>query len=541
MLLSLVWRAQAQGPFGQVYTVLQANCASAYCHSNSAKAGNLDLEGAGGNANAVYTALYNQLPANETARAKGHKLVYPGDPYRSFLFRKCNQGLDPDTQLDANEGADMPNGGQLNNKDKELIRQWILWGAKNTGDLIDTEVIRRYYDEGGINSTPERPGKPKVGEGQQIHMGPFFLAEGKEDEFRLKYHLDNPEPLELIKSSCYIGPGYSHHFIAYQFVKDANLYGEGLRREFEFKDDRVFVGAYQKVDSTVLPPKSAIPLAANTVLDLNSHYINASNKVLACHVYYNIHLQPAGIALVPMYTELVPNIAFVILGNNQPMTFNSNYTANGETRHFWMITSHTHSRGKAFEFTDRVTNKKIFSASHAGGNPDSTYIGYDYAHPPSRYFLPTYPVDMSTGKGLKMTATYQYNGAGVKTWGFTSEDEMMLGMVQYAYEPLTPEDVTEVAQPLANAQINAALLPNPVAGQARLRLNIADPQLLNKPLTLQWIDMNGRTLQTQNLPAATDPNNYFPIDTQNLPAGLYYYTVAIDGQPVANGKASVIK
>ena len=118
--------------FGQstalaVYDIVQTNCANAYCHSNGTQAGGLDLEGAGNNLSEkvedVYNKVYNVAPNNAEAAAKGNKLIYPGDPYRSHLFRKINNGLSPDVQLSSGEGSEMPLGGSMSDEEIENLNR----------------------------------------------------------------------------------------------------------------------------------------------------------------------------------------------------------------------------------------------------------------------------------------------------------------------------------------------------------------------------------------------------------------------------------
>ena len=171
LLLIVAFHTSGQSTARKVYDVLQTNCANAYCHSSSSQAGGLDLEGSGGNINAkiqdVYNNLYDVNPSNAEAASKGHKLIYPGDPYRSYLFRKVNNCLSPDVVLESTEGADMPIGGSMTDEDIELVRQWILYGSPLGGDVVNTTLIDDFYQNGGIESVPNPPAPPA--NGFQVH------------------------------------------------------------------------------------------------------------------------------------------------------------------------------------------------------------------------------------------------------------------------------------------------------------------------------------------------------------------------------------
>ena len=100
---------KAQTTYKQVYTILQSNCATSNCHNNIDMAGSLDLEGVGANPtdkeDNVHANLFKVVPGNTVAASKDNYRVYPGDPYRSFLFRKISDGFSEDNPLEAGEGS----------------------------------------------------------------------------------------------------------------------------------------------------------------------------------------------------------------------------------------------------------------------------------------------------------------------------------------------------------------------------------------------------------------------------------------------------
>ncbi len=88
--------------FEKVYNIIEENCAS--CHSPGNESG-LVLSGS---SSEIFDALYNISPVNDAASDKGYKTVYPGDPYKSFLFSKINNDLALDVSLAADEGTPCP-------------------------------------------------------------------------------------------------------------------------------------------------------------------------------------------------------------------------------------------------------------------------------------------------------------------------------------------------------------------------------------------------------------------------------------------------
>ncbi len=176
-LISL--NATAQDTYQQVYSLFQANC-TVGCHGNGGTSGNLDLYG-GGDAAVVYDNIVGINPVNPTALSKGYKRIYPGHPEKSFLLRKCSYNAwDDYYPIEVAEGNSMPDGQPVLEKEEvELIRQWILFGAKETGQAVDPQLLYDYYH---VNGKPRQatPPAPAEGEGFQLRMGPFFLAPQQE-------------------------------------------------------------------------------------------------------------------------------------------------------------------------------------------------------------------------------------------------------------------------------------------------------------------------------------------------------------------------
>ena len=193
----------------RVYQIFQQKCAS--CHDHASPEAGLDLEGAGATeaarAQSVYNNLYLKTPANTYAAGKGYKYIYPGRPDRSFLFRKINNGLETTIQLHAQEMQPMPADNQpaLTDVEKELIRQWVLYGAPATGEVVSEALLTNYYNNGGLRAFPAgAPEAPAPDEGFQLKMGPFYLPPGGELEYFLKHELDLPENLEVTRlANCF--------------------------------------------------------------------------------------------------------------------------------------------------------------------------------------------------------------------------------------------------------------------------------------------------------------------------------------------------
>jgi mono/diheme cytochrome c family protein len=183
--ISFIVNAQTTSTYEQVYNIFQQKCAA--CHNSASFSGQMDLSGSPAT---VYSNIVNKVPANPIAAGKGYKRIEPGNPHRSFILKKINNGLDSDVSLGGGEGAAMPQSpnAPLNNYEIELIRQWVMMGAPQTGIVVDTALINTYYNIGGINATPAPLPPPAPADGFQIHIGKVFLNKGEEKEVFLKYN-----------------------------------------------------------------------------------------------------------------------------------------------------------------------------------------------------------------------------------------------------------------------------------------------------------------------------------------------------------------
>jgi hypothetical protein len=162
----------AQSTYAQVYQLIQTRCAGAACHDGSVPTFNINVS-----ADSFYHEVVNSTPVNPAAAGNFNKIVAPGDVQHSFLLRKIAHGLSDGLKLkQPSEGLDMPNGlPAVANNEIELVRQWILYGAPETGTVVDTGMINTYYRSGGIDDTYSPHDAPASGQGFQLYYGRIFL------------------------------------------------------------------------------------------------------------------------------------------------------------------------------------------------------------------------------------------------------------------------------------------------------------------------------------------------------------------------------
>ncbi|MEZ4887854.1 MAG: T9SS type A sorting domain-containing protein [Chitinophagales bacterium] len=557
---SFCFNVEAQSTGEQVYTIFQTHCSDAGCHNNSDAISGLDLQGAGVNAMLdVYNEIYRQQPNNTAAKEADFQLIYPGDPYRSSIFRYINNGMAGDVALlDLEDILDIHANIEMSDVEKETIRQWIVFGAPSSGEVIDPNLIEEFYAGGGIwASDPQNPpAKPDPSEGFQIHLGPIFLKPSdlssgllEDVEYLSKYYLpDYLGNVEVKEIETHIGS--SHHFIIYEFTDQnaANNMPYGLRDVNH--DNVVLVDAYQESRSTVLPKGTAFRWPKGSALDLNAHVINYTNTAItATDVFINVYTQEYGTAAQEMNVQLLPNFGISIPNDGQLDEEEAPYFLSflPQQIHIWQITSHTHKYGKSFDVWLRNSNgtkgEHIFSANKYNGIPECETIEYDYLHPPTRTFSPFLPIRLS--EGLIHRATYMNDGPSGVFWGATADDEMMITVISYVtsldgVEIPDPsvcfiDEITDVEEiPVSTSPyIQLSLQPNPASQFTTL--HISSPMASKGNLAIY--DMVGRKVQLhENISFERGMNNELQLDVSSLDSGVYLLQLED-----ANGKKSGLK
>lgn len=457
--------ATAQTTFEAVYNIFNTSCAFGGCHGNSNPILGLDLEGDGINAMMdVYDNIVGVTPANAFAAGKGYEYIKPGLPTQSFIFRKAHNGLDPTIVLDNGEGGVMPaSGDPLSDEDAELIRQWILHGAPFEGQVIDPQLISDFYNNNGIESVPSPPPAPDPSEGFQLHLGPFFIPPGSEREVFLKYDPMFDADIEVKGVETFMG-NQSHHFILYKFFEEGQTFcgvgtgdlgpddfSEGFRDiDLASHSNANYQFGAQESERVDLPYNTAFKWGQDAVLDLNSHYINTNGtSVLSGDVYLNIYTQEAGTAAHEMESVMIPNTSIDIPNDGQEITFTENLPVqicypNG--MYLWATNTHTHKYGTDYDLyktdlTGNITDHFYDASCFEDGIPGCQTEFYDYQHPPTRVFEDYYylgPADV-----VRHEASYLNDGPEPVSWGFTSEDEMMLFFFFYV------SDTSGIGQPNA--------------------------------------------------------------------------------------------
>ena len=461
------------------------------------------------------------MSSNHTAASKGYQLVHPGRVDKSFLFKKINQGLDRDMELESGENDPMPLNRSLTDVEKELIRQWILFGAPRQGTVIQETLLKDYY-EGGIGraSFPEgAPPAPAPSEGFQIKMGPFFIDPSGEDEYYTKYQLDNTMPIEIKRIDVKMATS-SHHFIIYDYSSDASEVPAGLRRDQDHTQDISFVATVQESQDIVLPKNTAFKWGRNHVLDLNSHTINyLADNIYQNEVYINVYTQPIGTAKQEMQADLIPYPWINIPTNGNEITHTAKVQYPGKA-YIWNIAGHTHRYGTGYKvwLNDDAGNRDelIYDGSCPRGIPGCVAPFYDYQHIPTRVFDEFLPIDFA--KGVTHEATWVNDGPVPVRWGPTSQDEMMLFGILYVNDTtgLNLGNVTTSNFEVDNPLTEIVVMPNPMQSMT----NIVLPDEVGA-VNFRLVDMLGKEVQR----LTNFRNKFIQVNRNNLPSGTYLFTV----------------
>ncbi len=506
----------------EVYKIFQNKCNT--CHDHASPAGNLDLEGTGPTellrAQNVATKLTNVNPTNAYALSKGYKRVYPGRADRSFLFRKINIGFEPTIEaLHANEGDPMPQSypnPALTSLEKEIIRQWILYGAKSTGALFNKSVVETYYNVGGEQSFPDGPPPaPAPSEGFQIKMGPFFLAPDTEVEYYQKWEMKLPANVEVNGLDFKISP-FSHHFLLYNFTgSGAASIPAGLRLNANHSQINL-VAAVQGATDLRLPGSTAFKWPNNIVLDLNSHYINYSlSQPYLCEAYVNVYTQTPGTAEQEMFATLLVNPDIPISNNGDLIAHSkAEFEFGADSIYIWGLMGHTHKYGRGYKVWKRLLNGQkgelIYDASCSMGTPGCPTPWYDYQHIPIRYWEPSLPIKWSNG--IIHEAQWVNEGPVPVNFGPTSDDEMMLLIAFYTEQPIT---VGTDEPGLQGFEKQILVSPNPSNGTVKFIL----PEDVEGVRIFRLFNLTGQeVLRRSNLSGAS-----FDIEISNLAPGIYFF------------------
>jgi hypothetical protein len=372
----------------------------------------------------AYANLINIAAHNLAANTDGLVRVKPGNPTSSFLYLKLH-GLPAGKDY----GSPMPLGysplsvGQL-----EFIKEWITAGAPDTGVVADAKLLDDTTQSPPPTFTSLPP--PNTGQGYQFHLGPFTVNNNFERELFDYMPIGNPMAIYVNRIQTRMREN-SHHFLLYTFdpstpaadipkfnqIRDLrNPDGSENSSVFASMQWHVFFGGSTTPDfDYYFPTGTALYVAPNTAIDLNSHYINYTGTPIQGEIYANIYTIPQAQVQHVAYTFLNPQTNLNLPAHQQTIVRTDNPNPYTNPMHVFMLTSHTHARGQKFTM--------IYKG--LAGNPRNGEVLYesdDWDHPLIKNFDP--PIIFNKGEGITTEVTYYNNTDQTIQFGFTSKDEM---------------------------------------------------------------------------------------------------------------------
>lgn len=538
VLLSIGLRATAQSTYDRVYTILQTNC-TGNCHNAANHYGNLDLSG---NQQDVLSALVEVTPTNAAAAAAGSYRIDPGDPRNSFLFKKVHRGLDANLSLTVAENPSTHDTlPAMTEVEREMIRQWILFGAKDTGTWVSEATITGFYvGQGGQPRVQPLP-LPAAGQGVQLHWGPVFMQPGAEWEYNNKHYVRNSGKIDVTHMNTVMNDE-SHHYALFKYWPGHDtlpMFSKGFHKVNNIGDEAILfyntdvVAQWPNGIDIQFPQGTALVWDDKTVMSISYHLINYNDSIIAAETYTNLYYEPHNPAVNPILTAPVRYGgndvgSLVIIGNDQDTTFVIDQH-HPDSAFLWNIISmqaHTHKLGTDYNVWTRKANGQKDSLVY-DGSYDATYTYdqgiYIWNDPPYRRFDPPMPVDMT--RGFIHEATFHNPGPDTVGFGLTADDEMYVTFIVY-YKT----DYTSAQNIVADE--NLKCFPNPAAGWCSIELK---ESMVPGTMQFKLYDLLGN--EVAGLDNFTERR--FGVDVSALSSGYYIYRLYNNGQPVASGKIAV--
>ena len=533
--VSLSCSALAQSTFSDIHSLLQTRCSGNGCHNGSTATFDVTQSEAD-----LYTELMGD-PVNPTALAKGNKLIMPGYPTKSFMLRKIAHGLSDVLELEQpQEGLDMPTGGAaLEDHEVELFRQWIIFGAPETGEVVDTALVNTYYREGGIDDMYADHEPPAAGEGFQMYMGRIFVPPLTEYEYYMKFDPEIADGIEVTKIETYLAEE-THHFVIYSFNPGAEtVYEDGMRNAYDLgaqdshADIKNPIATGPGLWNYELPEGTAYYWPANTVFDMNIHIKNSNpDSIMSTDLYMNVYTQDAGTTDQYMQISLFPVLDISIPHNNQETVFTevANSPNATKTWKIWNLYTHTHKYGTMYNAYVRNPDGTKGDMIYDG---DYSYeLGFDagfYRNGPEvtfRYFPDNELFEIDPRVGMIHEAGFtNTDGPDPVLWGLTSDEEMMVLGVQYI-EGSELTGIEEVA-PIEGLRI----YPNPSSDRFSLSFNLLE----DAALSISVVDILGKQVAEvysgRNVSGMFSQN--FDASDIGLTSGIYSMNITVDGATVS--------
>ena len=384
-------------------------------------------------ADVAYDELINVTPQNIHAADDGLELVGRNgisSLYSSFLWEKINAPNYEHFYEDHPEyGSIMPIGlNYLTNGELEFIRQWIISGAPETGEVVDESLL----SDTTVFSPPEFEPLEIPDNGLQVHIPPFNIPPQFERELFYYVELDTQDYVYINRVTTTMRPG-SHHFVLYTYDQTGmnNLPQPNIYRDihnfdgttnnqvlYQMQFQKFISGSQTRLYDYTFPEGVALKVDPSFGFDLNSHYANYTNDTIIGEVYNNLYFSdPDEVERVAEILDFV-NLDLDLPPNQETIISKTFWIDNefGIPVNIFQLWAHAHKLNTQF---------KIFRVKEDVPNfRELIYISYDWEHPPVMKYNP--PMALDINEGLELEATYFNNTNETVSFGLLSTDEMMV-------------------------------------------------------------------------------------------------------------------
>lgn len=378
--------------------VFSRSCASESCHSSAGKAGNLVLEDG-----LAYENLVDVVPAQAAAAERGFFRVLPGDPDRSLLCHKVEDGLPIEL------GLPMPYGGAaLDDGTTEILRKWIKQGAPRDGRVPgdDGRPLGTEADDAHLMLEPPESGI-------QLDVIARELLVGTEETRCHTFKLASNVDLDVNRFEIAVTGG-SHHIHLYRpFDGALDLPDESFDCNYTVDFDQWELVAAAQLQHTdwQLPEGVAFHFRAGEQLLMQTHFVNVGGLETSGvpRVLVNMHTIPED-EVVAQAGSIFGQDRDIFVPANSVSTQGGNCTfPNAIT--LMAMTGHYHYRGREF------TTKRL-------ENGDALYEHEGYEDPEFEIYDPAIAPGFEPGEGFEWTCTYDNRDPVDYEFGpFTDQNE----------------------------------------------------------------------------------------------------------------------
>ena len=482
-------------------------------------------------ADVAYDELINVTPQNIHAADDGLELVGRNgisSLYSSFLWEKINAPNYEHFYEDHPEyGSIMPIGlNYLTNGELEFIRQWIISGAPETGEVVDESLL----SDTTVFSPPEFEPLEIPDNGLQVHIPPFNIPPQFERELFYYVELDTQDYVYINRVTTTMRPG-SHHFVLYTYDQTGmnNLPQPNIYRDihnfdgttnnqvlYQMQFQKFISGSQTRLYDYTFPEGVALKVDPSFGFDLNSHYANYTNDTIIGEVYNNLYFSdPDEVERVAEILDFV-NLDLDLPPNQETIISKTFWIDNefGIPVNIFQLWAHAHKLNTQF---------KIFRVKEDVPNfRELIYISYDWEHPPVMKYNP--PMALDINEGLELEATYFNNTNETVSFGLLSTDEMMvLFGLFYTGDQLSNDDDDKYISSEFLLQNN---YPNPFNPITTLKYNLPEDSFVDITVyDILGMVVNNLVNKNQSSGSKLIQWNATNNQGEQVSAGVYLYKI----------------